>query len=74
MAIEHTASDVTTQGLQEDHKNQLLQGSNGLSKLDFRTLELRVLSLSPNLPLDGPTTGRKPPRFGFTGRGWGELR
>ena len=43
MAIEHTASDVTTQGLQEAHKNRLLQGSNGLSELDLQTAKHRVV-------------------------------
>ena len=43
MATEHTASDVTTQDLQEDHKNRLLQGSNGLSNRDLRMAKHRVV-------------------------------
>ena len=43
MDTEHTVSDVTTQGLQEDHKNQLLQGLNGLSNRDLRMAKHRVV-------------------------------
>jgi hypothetical protein len=66
MAIEHTASDVTTQGLQEDHKNRLLQGSNGLSNLDLRMAKHRVVWNYPVQEFQMLVSGLNKRHSGFT--------
>ena len=66
MAIEHTASDVTTQGLQEDHKNRLLQGSNGLSNLDLQMAKHRAVWNYPVQASQMSGRGLKLQDCGFT--------